>query len=919
MGKKYLYETHLHTAQGSACSRVRAAQMAQRYHAAGYTGIVITDHFFGGNTAIDRKLPWEQWVEEFCKGYEDAKAEGDKLGLQVFFGWESGYSGTEFLVFGLDKEWLLAHPQIRDCSIEEQYALVHAAGGIVIHAHPFRVEPYIKEIRLFPEHVDAVEAINATHSSLWSGSHKNPGWNEQALAYAKEHDLPITSGSDQHRRRMIGGGMVFERKMENIQDLCKAILGREAVEYLDGTNILWRQQFMERKYVNPDFPHMLHGADYNPEQWIDCKDEIWGEDMRLMKLANCNEMTVGIFSWSMLEPREGEYDFSFLDEILDKIHTNGGKVILATPSGARPRWMAEKYPEVLRVNADLQRMHYSQRHNHCFTSPVYRQKVAKINALLAQRYGKHPAVIAWHISNEFSGECHCQLCCNAFRDYLRRRYDNDIEKLNKAYWSYFWSHKFDSFDQVEIPGKLTDQVMHGLNLDWRRFVSDQTLDFIKMEIAALRQAGSDLPATTNMMWGTWDLDHHAMADALDVISWDCYPDWHKGNQSRLAADAAFQHDLFRCLKQKPFLLMESAPGLVNWHPVNKLKRPGMDKLQSMQAVAHGADSVQYFQFRKSRGSVEKFHGAVVDHLGTEHTRVFKTVQETGALLRKIDEIAGSHSSSRVAVVFDWETRWAIKDAQFIKADKKYEDTCLDYYAYFWNRGISVDVVGKHHDWHRYDLVILPMLYMTSEATMEKIDRYVSEGGTVYATYTLGMVNETDLCHLGGFPGGKLKDIFGIWNEEVDALYDHDSVQVSGFGGSFPGKDICELVHANTATVLATYESEFYAGMPALTVNQYRKGKAYYQTFRDSGDFKAAALDAITAQLGIDGVIPQCGNGVTAHARYADDRVYLFVENYGDSPVVNVALGDTYTDMESGELLDHVDLEPFGVRVFKKDR
>jgi len=236
--KKYLYETHLHTAQSSACGKVPGEEMARLYKEAGYTGIVITDHFFGGNTCVDRSLPWKEWVEGFCRGYEAAKAEGDRIGLQVFFGWESGYQGTEFLIFGLDKQWLLEHPEIRDCSIEEQYELVHNAGGIVIHAHPFREENYIPEIRLYPEHVDAVEAVNATHSSLNSVSHKSDTWNPMAFAYAKEHGLAVTSGSDQHRPEMIGGGMVFGRKIADIQDLCRAILAGEALELPDGTRSL---------------------------------------------------------------------------------------------------------------------------------------------------------------------------------------------------------------------------------------------------------------------------------------------------------------------------------------------------------------------------------------------------------------------------------------------------------------------------------------------------------------------------------------------------------------------------------------------------------------------------------------------------------------------------------------------------------
>lgn len=235
---KYLYETHLHTSEASACGQLPGAQMARMFKEAGYTGIVVTDHFVGGNTAIDLSLPWEEWVEQFCRGYENAKAEGDKIGLQVFFAWESGFQGTEFLIYGLDKQWLLEHPQIKDCTIEEQYELVHGSGGMVIHAHPFRKEPYISEIRLFPHHVDAVEGINATHSSIASNSHKNPQWNDMAIAYAKEHDLPITSGSDQHNHAIIGGGMIFDRKLENIQDFCAAIKNREAIELLDGTKEL---------------------------------------------------------------------------------------------------------------------------------------------------------------------------------------------------------------------------------------------------------------------------------------------------------------------------------------------------------------------------------------------------------------------------------------------------------------------------------------------------------------------------------------------------------------------------------------------------------------------------------------------------------------------------------------------------------
>lgn len=231
----YRYETHLHTKEGSACAGATAKEMVHAYKNAGYAGIIVTDHFFYGNTAVPRELPWEEWVQEFCKGYEHAKEEGDRIGLQVFFGWESGYQGTEFLIYGLDKQWLLEHPEIRDASVEEQWTLVEASGGLVIHAHPFREEPYIPEIRLYPQHVHGVEAINTTHSSPKSCHHCNPAYNEQALCYAREHNLPITGGSDAHDVIMLDGGIEVETPLQEIGDYVslmkenrsKVILGRD--------------------------------------------------------------------------------------------------------------------------------------------------------------------------------------------------------------------------------------------------------------------------------------------------------------------------------------------------------------------------------------------------------------------------------------------------------------------------------------------------------------------------------------------------------------------------------------------------------------------------------------------------------------------------------------------------------------------
>jgi len=673
-----------------------------------------------------------------------------------------------------------------------------------------------------------------------------------------------------------------------------------------------------KKYISDSFRHFLHGGDYNPEQWIDTK-EIWDEDMRLMQLAGCNEMSVGIFSWSILEPKENEYDFSFLDEILDKIYNAGGRVFLATPSGARPHWMADKYPEVLRVRADGHRNRFGRRHNHCFTSPYYRQKTFEIDTLLAKRYANHPAVIGWHISNEFGGDCFCPLCAEAFRDFLKKKYDNDIKKLNFQWWTTFWSHTYSDFSEVEPPSPIGDS-FSSLELDWKRFVTEQTTTFLENEIKAIRQY-SDLPVTTNFMQRYPQLNYNVMKRAVDVVSWDSYPYWHDESQSDgnflAAADTAIHHDMFRALKKQPFMLMESTPSNTNWQKISKLKRPGMHKLASMQAVAHGADSVQYFQWRKSRGSNEKFHGAVVDHVGHENTRVFKEVSEVGKALKKIEDVLATMPKVKVAVIFDTETNLGLQYCQgFQNENKKYYETASKFYYEFWKRAINVDVISADAELSEYDLVVAPMLYITPENVIESLKNYVKGGGTLLATYALGMVNENDLCYLGGFPGGELKEVFGIWNEEIDTLYPGEVNYLSYNGKNYELCDYAERIHLQGASPLGRYESDFYAGEPAITVNDYGKGKAYYIAARDSGELKSEIIESIIKDLSIERNIKNAPEGVTAHSREDEDYKYVFIENYtADS--VKAELYSQGVDMETEEPTEKtVELSPYGVRIIK---
>lgn len=393
------------------------------------------------------------------------------------------------------------------------------------------------------------------------------------------------------------------------------------------------------KEVN--FGKLLHGGDYNPEQWLDYP-EILEQDLAYFKKARINEVSLGMFSWAFLEPEEGVFRLERLKEVIDRLYENEIVVMLSTPTAARPRWMAEKYPEVLRVNAARERNLYGERHNHCYTSPVYREKTRIINTKLAEMFKDHPGVISWHISNEYGGECHCPLCQEAFRGWVKKKYGT-LERLNRAWNTGFWSHTYQSFDQVESPSPKGDSSLHGLNLDWKRFVTDQTADFVKWEIKALRDAGAEQPSTINMMYNFTGLNYYKFADVIDFVSWDNYPTWHKEAETVTAMDTGMQHDIMRSIQKKPFYLMESCPSATNWQSVSKLKKPGMLQAASLQAVAHGSDSVLYFQMRQSRGASEKFHGAVIDHYGGSDTRVFREVTKVGVALEQLQEVNGSQN------------------------------------------------------------------------------------------------------------------------------------------------------------------------------------------------------------------------------------------------------------------------------------
>lgn len=677
---------------------------------------------------------------------------------------------------------------------------------------------------------------------------------------------------------------------------------------------------MKRNVLFSKMNGLVHGGDYNPEQWLDCPD-ILEKDIELMKKAGINSVTMGMFSWSVLEREEGVFDFAWLHQLVDKLYENGIYTILGTPSGARPAWLDEKYPEAMRVDSYGVRNHHGVRHNHCMSSPAYREKVAIINRKLAEEFANHEGLLMWHISNEYGGECYCDACAKRFRQYLAKKFDNDIEKLNKAWWTAFWSHRYNNFEQIEPPYIHGEVSNLGLTLEWKRFTTWNMTDFMKFEIDALRSVRKDIPVTTNFMTLYDGLDYREMEKEVDIISWDSYPQFHNDWESLADtfSENAFNHAVMRSMKpDKPFMMMESAPGLVNWRPFNKVRKPGVHKMACLQAVASGSDTVQYFQIRKGRGSVEQYHGAVIDHMGTDDTRIFREVSEVGALLKKISNVTGSVVDTPVAMIYDWDNRWAIDIVQALAQEtKNYDKTCIGIWQELLKMGVEADVISQDADWSKYKVLIAPMMYLLHDGTGAKVKEFVANGGTILTTYFTGYVNKDQLCYLGGFPGDGLSEVFGIISEEIDTLYPAERNGIIWSNGArirTEVRDYAEILRVKDAEILATFEDDFYEGNAAITCKHYGEGHAYYVAGRMAPGDMRGLFERVLNEAGVETL--NLEEGVERHVRVADDAAYEFYLNpTREAKTVEAVYGK---ELLSGQMIEGaIALEPYGVAVVEK--
>ena len=571
----------------------------------------------------------------------------------------------------------------------------------------------------------------------------------------------------------------------------------------------------------------LYGGDYNPEQW---PEDTWANDIQVFKQAHLNSATINVFSWALLEQKEGEYDFSKLDKIVKELSDANFDIVLATATAAMPAWMFKKYPDVARVDYQGRRHVFGQRHNFCSNSKNYQVLASKLVKKIVSRYYKNPHIKVWHVNNEYGGNCYCDNCQNTFRDWLKYKYKN-LETLNKAWNMNVWSHRIYDWDEIVVPNELgdawgaegTETIVSALSLDYLRFQSESLLKLFKMEKAIIKKYDPVALVTTNFhALPNKLLDYQKWAKEHDIISYDSYPSYNMPTYQ-----SAFLYDLMRSLKHQPFMLMESTPAQVNWQPYSPLKRPGQMAATELQAVAHGADTVQFFQLKQAIGGSEKFHSAVISHSQRTDTRVFKEVTELGEKLEKTGStILGSKTKAKVGIVFDWNNFWSYEYIDGITQDLDYVESILDYYKQLYKRNIPTDIISVDDDFSQYDLVVAPVLYMIKSGLAEKIDQYVKRGGNFVASYLSGIVNENDSVYLGGYPG-PLKDVLGIWVEESDAVIPGQKITVSLDSNNYQANLICDLLHLEGAHALGNYNSEFYKETPAVSENKWGKGTSWY--------------------------------------------------------------------------------------------
>lgn len=618
-----------------------------------------------------------------------------------------------------------------------------------------------------------------------------------------------------------------------------------------------------------------YGADYNPDQW---PREVWDEDVRLMREAGVNIVSLAIFSWARLQPSADEWDFGWLDDVMDLLHRHSIDVDLATATASPPPWLTTAHPEILPVTAAGATVWPGARQHWRPTSRVFREHALRLVEVLATRYADHPALVAWHVSNELG--CHnfydySDDAAEGFRDWLRDRY-RDLDTLNAAWGTAFWSQRYGRWEEILPPRLAGTHPNPTQQLDFTRFSSDALKDYLRAESEVLRRITPDVPITTNfmVMEDKKGMNYADWAAEVDFVSNDHYVE--PGPQ-RLD-ELSFSANLTSGLAQgRPWFLMEHSTSAVNWQPVNVVKRPGEMMRDSLLHVAHGADAVCFFQWRQSAAGAEKYHSAMVPHAGRD-SAVFRAVTDLGRALGEYGVVAGSNRvPASVAILYDWESWWASEQDSHPTDRLRYRAEAIDWYSALLDAGIRVDVVPIGTDLRGYRMVIAPILHVAPEPLVTALEAYVRNGGHLVLTYFSGIVNEDDHVWLGGYPGA-FREMLGVRVEEFAPLLDGERVDLdNGTGGTVWSEPV--QLAADDVVVLASYASGDCAGSPAVTTRPVGAGSSSYVSTRLGAAGLAPLVEELASRAGVTSELPEALRGRVELAVRADDRSqYRFFVN-----------------------------------------
>ncbi|NEN04956.1 beta-galactosidase [Diaminobutyricibacter tongyongensis] len=654
------------------------------------------------------------------------------------------------------------------------------------------------------------------------------------------------------------------------------------------------------------------GGDYNPEQW---EPATWGDDVRLMKEGGINLATVGVFAWSRIEPRDGEFDFEWLDEVIAALTDAGIAIDLATATASPPPWLTHAHPEMLPVTEDGVRLHPGSRQHYCPSSPIYRRYAARLVTAIARRYGDHPGLRLWHVNNEYGchvGRCYCDVSAQAFREWLTKKYGT-IERLNEAWGTTFWSQIYGSFEEIYPPRSAPTFRNPAQLLDFDRFSSNELLECFRVEVAILREICPGVPVTTNFLGFTKLVSYWDWASEVDIVSYDSYPEPDSPDSP---ARAAMSHDLMRSLGGgQPWLLMEQAASAVSWGHPNRPKSPGQMRAWSYQALAHGADGILYFQWRQSVFGAERFLTGMLPHSG-DTSRVWAEVSQLGGELAALERVQGTRVHADVAIVVDWDSWWAIEQ-EALPAQLSYSDGIFSWYRELFELNVSVDFVRSDQDLSAYRLVVVPSLFVLTETAAATFDSYVQGGGHLFVTYQTGIVDESTRIAPGGYLGA-LQNTLGVSIEEFAPLVpsgtrgEGDGPRL-GLTGPITGPADAELwseyVHTHGAEVQASFSGGSLAGWPALTRNETGRGVAWYAATLPERSARAALLEHLLEEAGIP------ANRAVPGLEVVTRGDVVISINHGGGDVHTSSSG---TDLLSGEPVAGVALPPFGVSIVVPD-